>query len=113
MILGTANQIKQVVLNLCINAIEAVLEEGKISLVLRVDQTGNFCEIIVEDNGSGISAENTSRIFDPFFTTKAGKNNTGLGLSVTQHIVESHGGIISYDSWKGLTRFTVRFPISA
>jgi len=111
-ILGSANQIKQVILNLCINAIEAVLEEGEISLKLHVDQTGTFCEIIVEDNGSGISIENNSRIFDPFFTTKSGKNNTGLGLSVTQHIVESHGGIISYDSREKTTRFTVRFPMS-
>ncbi len=84
-------QIKQVLLNLTINSVQAMPDGGEIVLSTRVDGTRVVLE--VKDQGPGISPEHLDKIFDPFFTTK--DTGTGLGLSVAHQIVSQHGGILS------------------
>ena len=86
-----AEQIRQVLLNLALNAVQAMPDGGR--LVLRSRQKDRSVILEVADEGVGIAAENLERIFDPFFTTRA--TGTGLGLSIAHQIVHSHGGEIS------------------
>ena len=98
------NQIKQVVMNLLVNAQHAIEDKGSIVIrTRRVPPSGGavpMVELAVSDTGGGIPPENLQRIFDPFFTTKSGKG-TGLGLSVSHGIIEAHGGAISVESEVG------------
>jgi signal transduction histidine kinase len=101
-------QIKQVLLNLTINSVQAMPDGGEILLSTRVD--GSRVVIDVRDQGPGISAEHLDKIFDPFFTTKDA--GTGLGLSVAHQIVSQHGGILNArnNSERGAT-FSLSLPI--
>ena len=100
--------IQQVVLNLLLNAIQAIPKQGKIDVLLSREQ--GFAVIQVSDTGRGIPAEALSKIFKPFFTTRS--EGTGLGLSLAKGIVQSHGGKIEITSviQKG-TQFRVWLPI--
>jgi signal transduction histidine kinase len=102
-------QLKQVILNLAINAIQAMPEGGEIVIAAR--HRGGQVVLEVRDQGCGISAEHLDRIFDPFFTTK--ENGTGLGLSVAHQIVTQHGGVLTAESNpdRGMT-FSVRLPLN-
>ena len=101
-------QIKQVLLNLAINSLQAMPEGGK--LVFRAFQKDGNLHIETEDTGGGISGEIKSKIFDPFFTTK--DKGLGLGLSVAYKIVNQHGGRTNvFDTAEG-TRFSLIFPLS-
>ncbi|UXI69966.1 ATP-binding protein [Tahibacter amnicola] len=103
-------QLNQVFLNLLINAAQAIEGRGVITLRTRCD--GDTVRVEVADNGKGIAEENLHRVFDPFFTTKPIGTGTGLGLSVSYGIVQTHGGSISVHSVVGVgTTFTVRLPI--
>jgi len=110
------NQIKQVVMNLVVNAQHAIDARGSIVIRTRFIQAASAeqtpsVEFTVTDSGCGIPEENLRRIFDPFFTTKIGKG-TGLGLSVSHGIVEAHGGSISVESEVGRgTTFRVTLPL--
>ena len=110
-IMGDRNRLKQLFLNLLINAIEAVLQHGRIIIRETVDTQQGFVEISITDNGYGIPQDVRERIFDPFFSTKTTNFNTGLGLSICQHIVESHMGLIDVES-SDQTTFSVRFPLA-
>jgi two-component system sensor histidine kinase HydH len=101
-------QIKQVLLNLTINSVQAMTNGGEILLSTRVD--GARVVIEVKDQGPGISPEHLDKIFDPFFTTK--DTGTGLGLSVAHQIVSQHGGILAAknNSIRGAT-FSLFLPI--
>lgn len=102
-------QIKRVFINIFKNSIQAMSQKGKISV--RTQSKDGFMEIIVTDNGSGISDENIRKIFDPFFTTK--EKGTGLGLAIVKRIVESNGGRIAVESKLGeYTAFTISLPMS-
>ncbi|HET7292697.1 MAG TPA: ATP-binding protein [Vicinamibacteria bacterium] len=111
-----ANQIQQVVVNLLVNAADAIGDGGgeiRLSTRATASEAGPGAEIVVEDGGSGIAAADLPRLFEPFFTTK-GTRGTGLGLAVTWGIVQSHGGAIDVQSEEGKgTRFTVRLPLAA
>jgi len=101
-------QMKEVFLNLMINAIQAMPEGGKLTLITR--QRGQFLEAEVVDNGSGISEENLEKLFTPFFTTKS--RGLGLGLCIIKEIAEKHGGTIEVKA--GLnkaTSFIVKLPL--
>ena len=105
-----AQLIEQVLLNLITNAAESINHEddrGRIAIQTRVDN--NAIRIRVEDSGNGIPEELRERIFDPFYTTKHG--SSGIGLSISQRIVEDHGGTLSVGpgEW-GETAFTIRLP---
>jgi len=115
-------QIRQVLMNLVMNAISATPGPGRIWIrVQELDEPAGgpalsgrparSWAIEVEDQGSGISEENLPRIFEPFFTTKAVGDGTGLGLSIVQGIVQEHGGSIFVDSTLGKgSKFTVLLP---
>jgi signal transduction histidine kinase len=105
-------QVKQVVLNLVLNAMDALSENPGGSLEVEVATLGRQAKLIVSDSGCGIESENLNRIFDPFFTTKGPVLGTGLGLSICFSIVRQHGGDISVVSAPGAgARFTVALPL--
>jgi C4-dicarboxylate-specific signal transduction histidine kinase len=102
-------QLHQIVVNLCVNAIQAMPAGGK--LIVRTRRLDNGASVAVEDTGAGIPLEIAERVFEPFFTTKDPEHGTGLGLSVVQGIVTSYGGTIGFESTPGAgTRFEVRLP---
>ena len=119
-----ATQIHQVLMNLCVNARDAMPEGGSISIKAEnvfVDENyarmhleakpGRFVMISVADTGPGMSAEIQSRIFEPFFTTKEMTKGTGLGLSTALTIVKSHGGFINvYSELHKGSQFTLYLP---
>jgi signal transduction histidine kinase len=106
------SQIDQVFLNLIVNAAQA-MPEGKMGLIdIRTDCDDKQVRIEVQDNGPGMAPEILKKIFDPFFTTKDPGTGTGLGLSVSQNIIQQHGGTLTVDSTVGVgTTFTITLPI--
>ena len=104
-----AEQIKQVLLNLILNAVQAMPSGGEISL--RSHQENGSILLEIADQGVGIPEENLERIFDPFFTTRAG--GTGLGLSIAYQIINRHGGHLSVrNNPNGGSTFIVVLPLS-
>lgn len=102
-------QVKTALINILINAVEAMEPEKGILTVRTRCTDDNRMTVFIEDNGSGISDENRRRLFDPFFTGKAA--GMGLGLTATQNIVASHRGTIDVDSQLGHgTAFRISFP---
>ncbi|MBI5591998.1 MAG: PAS domain S-box protein [Deltaproteobacteria bacterium] len=97
-VLGDTEKLKQVVMNLVMNARQSISKAGKIIVSTRYDSISHKITIAVEDTGSGIPPHVLTRIFDPFFTTKPTGQGTGLGLSVSYGIVKEHGGEIMVDS---------------
>ena len=108
-----SQRMQQVVLNLLLNAIQAIAEPpGEIRIKAKRDAEREEAVIEVEDTGSGIDEEDLSHIFDPFFTTKEVGAGTGLGLSIVHGIIEQHSGTITVESKKGEgTRFIIRLPM--
>jgi two-component system, cell cycle sensor histidine kinase and response regulator CckA len=117
-----ALQLEQALLNLLLNAADAVPDGGNIQVGTRVISVskaeatteraaGSYIEVEVQDSGAGIPEDLRDRIFDPFFTTKEDGKGTGLGLSMVYNIVRAHGGWVDLDSHPGLgTRFRLHFP---
>jgi signal transduction histidine kinase len=104
-------KIKQVMINLLMNARHAVGEQGRISIRTGYEEQSRRICIAVADNGYGIEERHMKRIFDPFFTTKPTGEGTGLGLAVSYGIVKSHGGEIEVESSTGAgTEFQVLLP---
>ena len=113
------NQIQQVILNLLINARQAMPTGGRVVIKTGYDAEANTCDIVIRDYGCGIPAEKLPRIFEAFYTTKSGpdasgKGGTGLGLSLCRDIIEAHHGRIRVDSTVGKgTAFTLKLPAAA
>jgi PAS domain S-box-containing protein len=114
-----AGQINQVILNLVINAVQAMPSVGTIHIALKNVKAdaqnphplpdGDFVRVLIQDSGSGISKKNIQKIFDPYFTTK--QEGSGLGLSSAYSIIKNHGGYIYVDSEKGFgSTFTIYLP---
>ncbi len=104
------SRIKQVFLNIINNAVYVMPNGG--SLTIRTEAANGGVRIAFEDTGPGIAPEHRDRIFDPFFTTKPEVSGTGLGLSVSLGIVQSHGGTIEVDTEVGRgSTFTVALPL--
>ncbi len=113
LVLGDENWIKQLLFNLLINGMEAIDGEGTIEIEIWNDAEGGIGYLCVRDDGCGIPQDIIGRIFDPFFTTKLTTKNAGLGLTVCHDIVENHGGVITCESVRGWTSFTIRLPLCA
>lgn len=124
LVLGDATQLHQILLNLCVNARDAMPHGGTLTLEAESQQVdavyastipdakpGHFVVLRVRDTGTGIPPEIMDRIFDPFFTTKGPDQGTGLGLSTTLGIVKGHGGFLQvYSRPDQGTTFTVYLP---
>ena len=116
--LAQGNQIQQVLLNLLINARQAMQSGGTVTIRLEHDAAAGTVDLIVRDTGCGIPADKLPRIFDPYFTTKpgpdeTGKGGTGLGLSSCRQIIEAHRGRIRVESTIGKgTQFTIKLPVA-
>ncbi|MGZ9586764.1 ATP-binding protein [Paenibacillus marinisediminis] len=100
--------LKQAFINVSINAIEAMVEGGTLSVEVRVDEPSRRMQVIIRDTGPGIPGFLMDKIFDPFFTTKC--DGTGLGLAVCQRIIHDIGGVIRVSSKGYGTTFTISIP---
>ncbi len=110
-VLADGGQIEQVVMNLVVNAIDAMPKGGRVEV--RTGASGGEAWLSVRDTGIGMDEQVQRRIFDPFFTTKGGEERSGLGLAVVQGIVERHGGRIEVTTAPGAgSTFRVVFPLS-
>jgi signal transduction histidine kinase len=104
---GSIGELNQVVLNMCVNAVQA----GATSIELIADSTKKSSIIKVKDNGKGIPKESIPKLFDSFFSTK-GKDNSGLGLSISKEIISRHKGTINVESEVGTgTTFIIELPM--
>jgi signal transduction histidine kinase len=117
-VLALGNQIQQVLLNLLINARQAMPNGGRLVIRLEHDAAADTVDFIVRDTGCGIPADKLPRIFEPFYTTKSGpdetgKGGTGLGLASCRKIIEAHSGRIRVESTVGKgTQFTIKLPVA-
>ncbi|HET7538667.1 MAG TPA: response regulator [Polyangiaceae bacterium] len=123
-VLADATQIQQVLMNLCVNARDAMPNGGTLTIRLRIagidaakaskypgSRPGAHAQLSVKDTGVGIAPEHLAHIFDPFFTTKAPDKGTGLGLASVFGVIESHGGFVQVDSNLGSgSEFHVYLP---
>jgi PAS domain S-box-containing protein len=123
-VIGNATQLHQTLLNLCVNARDAMPKGGKLTIAadnveltteeakeIADSRPGSYVMVLVSDTGSGISPEVLPRIFDAFFTTKAPGKGTGLGLSTIVRIVRNHGGFVSVKSEVAIgTSFEIYLP---
>jgi CheY-like chemotaxis protein len=101
----------QALLNLCLNAIEAMGPEGRLEVTVEPIPHKRQLMIVVQDNGSGIAEEDAARIFDPYFTTKEKSEGTGLGLSVVHGIIQALKGSVTVETRPGDgARFHVYLP---
>ncbi|EKD38235.1 MAG: PAS/PAC sensor signal transduction histidine kinase [uncultured bacterium] len=111
-IYGNSIRLNQVVMNIVVNAAQAMEGNGRLRITSRTRANKDINEIAIEDTGPGIADELLGKIFDPFFTTKATGEGTGLGLSVSYAIVKEHKGSIRVTSTSPSgTTFTLRFPV--
>jgi two-component system NtrC family sensor kinase len=109
-ILIDASQIEQVLINIMINAGQAMPEGGTLTIKTGMGTTEDHIYVCIKDTGCGIPEENIEKLFDPFFSTK-GHHGTGLGLSVSYGIIQSHGGEITVTSKpENGTTFTIILP---
>jgi signal transduction histidine kinase len=114
--MANGNQIQQVLMNLLINARQAMPQGGAVLIKLGYDAESQLVELTVRDNGTGMPPDVLRKIFDPFFSTKSGpdasgKGGTGLGLSMCRDIIEAHRGRIRVDSTVGRgTAFNIKLP---
>ncbi|HEX8843279.1 MAG TPA: ATP-binding protein [Pyrinomonadaceae bacterium] len=114
---GDVSQLKQLLLNLVLNALQAMPDGGRLTIELgrrrapdRLGREKSWAEVNIRDTGCGISADNLEKIFDPFFTTKHG--GTGLGLSISYAIAQQHGGDLEIASHEGDgTTVALRLPL--
>lgn len=105
-----SGQIEQVILNIILNAVQAMPKGGELSISTRYLRQFALAEIVIADTGVGIPPQNYDKIFEPFYTTKS--KGTGLGLAICSRIVENHKGFIEVSSIQGeKTEFIIRLPV--
>ena len=121
---GDSQQLHQVILNICLNAVDAIKEGGRIAFAtenIHLDEAsarkkldlnpGDYVQVTISDNGVGMDEKTKSRIFEPFFTTKPAGEGTGLGLAMVYGIIKNHEGAINVDSERGKgTKLTLYLP---
>jgi signal transduction histidine kinase len=115
------SKIQQVILHIVTNAIQAIIDKKRTLqddssykglLILTSQKKGDNVHITVSDNGIGISDEDRMKIFDPFFSTRPTGQGTGLGLSVSNKIIEEHGGKLFFECVNNMTLFTIVIPFN-
>ncbi|HEX4085997.1 MAG TPA: ATP-binding protein [Chthoniobacteraceae bacterium] len=112
-VLADVSQMKQVLINLVINAVDAMEKCPVRELKITIERAGENICLAISDSGHGIRPEHLGRVFDPFFTTKGPHRGTGLGLSVCFSLVRQHGGDLQVESTAGVgTRFRITLPAS-
>jgi signal transduction histidine kinase len=112
-VMGDANGLQQVFINLFNNAGDAMPEGGRIKVETVLNENGTEVQITIADTGCGIAKKNLNKIFDPFFTTKEPGKGTGLGLSISYGIIREHNGTIQAaesEFSKGAT-FRITLPV--
>ena len=110
-IYGNSIRLNQVVMNIVVNAAQAMAGNGILRIISRTRAGRDIVEVIISDTGPGIESDQLEKIFDPFYTTKVPGEGTGLGLSVSYAIVKEHKGSIRVASTPGVgATFTLRFP---
>jgi signal transduction histidine kinase len=118
-VIAMGNQIQQVLLNLLINARQAMPTGGRLIIRLEHDAAAEMVDLVLRDTGCGIPADKLPRIFEPYFTTKTGPDETGtggtgLGLASCRQIIEAHRGRIRVESTVGKgTQFTIKLPVAS
>jgi signal transduction histidine kinase/ActR/RegA family two-component response regulator len=122
-IVGDSGQITQVIMNICINAVDAMPMGGRLTITCKKTELlggmfglplGSYVRVDVSDTGVGMDADTISKAMDPFFTTKSPGHGTGLGLSMACGCVEQHGGVLTIDSLQGRgTTVTLFLPASS
>ena len=119
LIQGNAGDLNQVLLNLIVNASQAIADVvghsgGLGSLQIRTEAEEDAVTITIADTGGGIPAEIAERVFDPFFTTKEVGRGTGQGLAISRTIIDRHHGQITFETVAGEgTVFTIRLPVAS
>lgn len=114
---GIGNQLQQVLMNLLVNARQAMLQGGEVRIRMAHEPGSPFVDLMIRDTGTGIPQDKIRQIFEPFYTNKTGpdetgKGGTGLGLSACRDIIQAHQGRIRVESTVGLgTCFTLRLPV--
>lgn len=110
---GNAQQLGQVVINLIMNAVQALPDKGRgVGVSTSFDERTGMAVIKVRDDGCGMPPEVKSRLFEPFFSTKLDSGGTGLGLAISNVIIKEHGGVLDFDSAPGEgTTAIVRLPV--
>ena len=108
-IAGSSPELQQVILNLILNAVEAMPDGGDVTIASSANE--RRVELLVEDHGHGIEPDRLSEVFEPFASSRV--SGTGLGLYLTKNVVQMHQGTISAESLNSNgTRFTVRLPLA-
>lgn len=111
---GQEGALRQVIVNLLCNALDAVEDGGEVEVDTRLGAEPETVELRVRDDGHGIPREHLDEVFSPFFTTKDGADGVGLGLSLSLTIVRRLGGTMRVDSMPGSgSTFTVGLPVDA
>jgi signal transduction histidine kinase len=105
-------QLQEAMINLVVNAVDAMEERGELTVETRTDASGEVT-IAISDTGKGIPPEAMPLLFEPFFTTKRVGKGTGLGLAIVHGVVTSAGGRVEVASRPGATTFTIRLPRAA
>jgi two-component system sensor histidine kinase HupT/HoxJ len=105
-------RIEQVVMNLLLNAGHATAATPDARVVVRTRHEDGFVRIAVEDNGPGVPEAMRASIFEPFFTTKGREQGTGMGLAISQRIVDEHRGTLELESSARGACFVVRLPVT-
>lgn len=110
---GNSQQLEQVFINVLLNALQSLpSRERGVHMLAKTSSDQQHLEIVIQDEGTGISKHDLGRLTEPFFTTRTESGATGLGLSITRSIIERHGGTLKFDSKLGAgTTLTIKFPI--
>jgi two-component system NtrC family sensor kinase len=112
-VMADPDRLKQVFMNLMLNAAQSMQEGGEIAVRSDFDWAAGAIKVSLKDTGPGIAPENLSKIFDPFFTTKRPGEGTGLGLAICARLLEEHGGSVEVESELGRgSTFTVTLPVN-
>ena len=112
MVNADRESIRQVIINIVLNGIDVLHENGRMNISIWYDQINELVKMEFKDNGDGIKPEYLDKIFEPFFTTK--ENGTGLGLAISRKIIEGHyGKLFAFNNYEGGATFVIELPAAA